>query len=77
MIISKKIAKTLHEVPEESVIEAFQFMKNSGVKGSGWEELLKLGKKFKRAGCSPIYLSNEDGSRWTVSSEETYQRQLH
>jgi hypothetical protein len=74
MLLSPEIAKQLHEVPESMIKEAAEMM---GGKDNGYKQLLKAAQIFRHAGATPIFLSNHDGSSYTVSSEETFNRKLH
>ena len=76
-MIPEEVAKTLHLVPEEVIIEfEEQARKFAGI-NNNFTKLMKAAAKFKHAGATPIFLATPDGSAYTVSSEETYQKRLH
>lgn len=76
-MIPAELAKELHIIPESIILEAGEFHKSQGQANNWTTRLLEKAATFRHAGMKPIFLSNKEGTSFTVSSEETYQRRLH
>ena len=77
-MIPFELAKELHEVPESIIKEyARHFTEIQGIEKNTWVQLLECAKIFRHAGVKPIFLANHDGTKFAVSSDETYLKRLH
>lgn len=59
------------EIPEEHIKSAAELI------GGNFITLLEIGEKFREAGVTPIYVSNEEGNKIKVFAAETFRKKLH
>lgn len=64
----------LHEVPEEVIQKAAKTMRDPS---SNFIYVLEMGKIFKEAGMTPLYLYNLEDHTIMVTTEERASNKLH
>ena len=64
--------KDFHVVPEELIKQAVEEFD-----APHYKELLYFGNVFHNANMTPIFMTDENETRWFVTSEETFGKRLH
>ena len=76
-MIPNELAKELHQISETMVRDAGEYLKQTGQTINWTTKLLEKADAFRHAGAKPIFLANKDGTKFAISSEETFQKKLH
>jgi len=76
-MIPFEIARELHEVPESIIREYARHFEEEGNTNNSFSKLLEYAQVFRHAETKPIFLANQDGTSFAVSSDKTFMKKLH